>query len=174
MIALDLSLDLYPTHIELRNQISGTINTLDFTWDEETNKINATIPSGITSGSYDIYIENNLGTITYFHDALNISNIVNIKILYVSPATFPTANSTIITIFGDEIDRQFVATPWVFLVSNTDPENLAISIDNVAFINDYTIAATIPAGLHPNNYDLIVVCPNGEIGILPDAITITD
>ena len=76
------------------------------------------------------------------------------------------------TIFRDTAaappnDHPFVATPRVFLnPNNPQPTDVAVPLEAMAFLDADRVTGVVPAGTPPNLYDVVLVNPDGTVGVL--------
>jgi hypothetical protein len=140
------------------------------------NRVQVVVPEGQAPGSYDLTVNDATGCATVLAQALTVTNALTVSIKdVVAPFAF-TGASTAVTIFRDTAaaaNKPFVATPRVFLnPSNPQPTDIAISLASVSFTNADTLTAVVPANEPVHAYDLVVVNPDGTVGLLPNAFTV--
>jgi hypothetical protein len=89
-----------------------------------------------------------------------------------------TGTETSVNILRDKTaaapaNKPFIATPRVFLnPSNPLPSDIAIQVESVSFLDDATLTAVVPKNEPAHVYDLIIVNPDGSVGLLTDAFTV--
>ena len=83
----------------------------------------------------------------------------------VDPDTVRNNTDTSITVFGSD----FVAPPTVSITADGD----TVSLTDVVFVSSSRLTATVPAGLDAGVYDVVVVNPDGQRGILEDGLVVT-
>ena len=69
------------------------------------------------------------------------------------------------------IFNDFLETPVVYLSPSSGLE-VSTHLEAVIFIAPTVINATVPSGMTPGLYDVVVINPDGTVGILASAITI--
>ena len=69
---------------------------------------------------------------------------------------------------------QFEATPRAYLNPTGSGDALGREIQALQFIDDTELNGLVPAGLSVGTYDLIVVNPEGQVGVLDDAFEVTE
>ncbi|MGC4116359.1 MAG: hypothetical protein QM765_17645 [Myxococcales bacterium] len=86
------------------------------------------------------------------------------------------SSNTDITIYRDPASATpFAAVPRVFMnPSNATGTEPAIPLTATSFSNADTLTSVVPKGSLPNTYDLIVVNPDGAVGILANAFEVTE
>jgi hypothetical protein len=139
------------------------------------NRILGTVPSGLDSGAYDVRVTSDIGCAGTLDDAVTITDTLTIDLASVDPAFVSPTASTGVTINAESTSAaKFVATPRVYLNPNpTQSGAVATSLRATEFQDDETLNAVVPDGLTPGTYDLIVVNPAGEVGLLTQGVTVT-
>ena len=69
-----------------------------------------------------------------------------------------------------EPSNGFLSPPVVYL--SPTGSGVSIHLENVIFIDGTKISAIVPSGITPGNYDVVVINPDGTIGILGSALGI--
>ena len=82
-------------------------------------------------------------------------------IIEVDPSSAPNDLETFIVITGTGFE------------DGADAHLEGTSLNDVSWVNDKRLEATVPWGMDPGIYDLVVVNPGGESDNLPDAFTVT-
>src|SRR5262249_42036618 len=67
-------------------------------------------------------------------------------------------------------DKPFVITPRVFLNPTNPPDPMAVAVpmENVSFIDADTATGVVPSGTPVHHYDVVLVNPDGSVGLLMD------
>lgn len=156
---------------------SGVVTDLpDFDSPVRPNRILAQVPSGIPAGAYDVQITSDLGCVGSLPGGVDITDNLTIDLASIEPAFAPTNTDTAVTIQTNDPPKQgqvgFVSTPRVYL-SSTAANTTATALRAVVFDSASQLTAVIPAGLTPGEYQLIVVNPSGEVGVMATNVTIT-
>lgn len=134
-----------------------------------TNRIQATVPAGQAEGTYDVIVNDNTGCQTVLSEGLTVTANLSVQIGSVVDPFGYTGEATPITIFGSG-SSAFAATPRAFLnPAAGSGEDVAIQLASVAWVNENELTAIVPAGAPVGTYDLIVVNPDGTVGLLEDA-----
>ena len=149
-------------------------------------RIQVVIPMGQAPGVYDLYIRDSTDCPAILPKAIVVVDTANLGLQSVAPPYGWTNSETAVTIFRDPAATvEFKATPRAFLnPHNPTPTDVAIPLSSVAFSDANTLTAVVPAGEPAGIYDLIVTNPydasmplsdpNGSVGFLANAFTITD
>ena len=145
------------------------------------NRFQATIPKGQAPGVYDLIVEdtNAGGCIATLPKALTVTKDLTITLKNVVPPFGWTSSETSVTIFRDTAaappgDHKFFATPRAFLIPNAaQSTDVAIPLQSVSFVDSDTITTVVPKGQAAKIYDLIVTDPDGAVGYLAKAYTVT-
>ncbi len=142
------------------------------------NRVQVVVPTGQTPGMYDLYINDATGCSTALPQAITVTEELTVSIDSVQPPFGYTQSQTDVTIFRDTMapapaDKPFVATPRVFLnPANPQPADIAIQLQSISFKNADTLTAVVPRNQPANNYDMIVVNPDGTVGVRYDAFRV--
>ncbi len=134
------------------------------------NRIEATIPSALTAGLYDVRVTSSLGCVGTLTDGLDVTDQLDLTLASISPAYVSPSEGTPVTIKASS--GTLVAVPRVYLNPSSGSTN-ASALRAVNVVDGKTVTAVIPGGLTAGVYDLIVVNPSGEVGFLADAVTVT-
>ncbi len=136
------------------------------------NRIQATVPNGTDPGEYDIIVNDDTGCRTVLDDGLVVTDDLSIEIANVVDPFGYSQSSTAVTIFGGG-SSEFEATPRVFLNPPGEDE-VAIQLGSVSMVNSDELNAIVPHGTAAGSYDLVVVNPSGEVGLLPGGFDSVD
>ncbi len=133
--------------------------------------------SGAASITYDIRILNPNGNEGWLRaaDGLGLTVVAPsyFDLLRIEPPFGWHEEDTQVTIFSN---AGFVSTPSAYMVPHDDPEAGQIPFERVAFIDESTITAVVPAGAALGVYDVYVVNPppSNTIGVLVSGFTVVD
>jgi hypothetical protein len=143
------------------------------------DRFSALVPKGQAPGVYDLVLNDPSGCMTAIVKAITVTSDLTITMKNVVPPFGATTSETDITIFRDTAapppgDYKFVATPTAFLnPHNAQPTDVATPLESVAFVDQDTLTAVVPANMKAQAYDLIVADPDGHVGFLPNAFTVS-
>jgi len=141
----------------------------------KTNRLQATVPAGQAAGVYDIIVSDGTGCTTKLEAGLTVTDSVTITLKSVVPPFGQTSESTNVTIFRDTAaaapaNVAFAATPRGFLNPvNAGSGDVAVQLASVTFVDGDTLTAVVPKDTPVGKYDLVVVNPAGDVGVLKDA-----
>lgn len=172
------NLDTAPVSVELVDSSGNVTDIPDFTTPVRPNRIQATIPSGLTAGQYEVRVTNDIGCFGLLPGGITVTDTLTLALLSADPAFVSPSEPTAITITAEDPapagEVQFVSTPRAYLNPNPPVSGTtAIALRAVVQRDATTLTAVVPGGLTPSAYDLIVVNPTGEVGLLDSAITVT-
>jgi hypothetical protein len=164
-------IDSMPGSVVLRPAGGGEETVLlDVAWDAGSpNKVQATVPAGLTAGVYDLFLEDVGGCDAILGNAVTVVSATTLALL--DPALSPgfgeqgedVAVSVLAKADGDLVDDEvnFAATPRVYLSSAT--LSVAEPLRAVVFESTSRLSAVVPP-LAEGLYDLVVVNPDGTVG----------
>ncbi len=147
----------------------GEALELEFALDAVAGRIQAVVPAGTPPGEYDVRVTDRICPST-LEGGLTVTDTLALTIDQVVPPFGWTERNTALSIFG----AGFAATPRAYLnPENPTAETVATTLNAVAFVDAGRLTAVAQSGLPAGVYDLFVVNPNGEVGLLEAAFTIT-
>lgn len=145
----------------------------------QPNRIVATIPAGLVPGDYEVRVTSQVGCSGRLPTAVNVTDTLTITLdpdQPIDPSFVSPTVDTAVTIFADAGGASFENGAIAYLDSaggsgtSTARELRAVLVDN----NDpLQLAAVIPGGLDPGEYNLIVINPSGSVGVAANAVTVT-
>ncbi len=135
------------------------------------NRLQATVPVEHAAGSFDVVVNDATGCETRLEAGLTTTSDLSIELGSVSDPFGQSASPTSITIFR-EGGAEFTATPRAFL-NPTAGGTTAIQLESVTLVDADQLTAVVPAGAPVGRYDVVVVNPSGEVGLLEDAFEST-
>ena len=136
------------------------------------------VPAGQAAGAYDVYVANGTACPSIMRSAVTVTASTTVALKAVTPPFGWTGASTAITILRDGVaaapnNQPFVATPRLFLNPvGATAGDVAIQVQSVSWLNGDTLTAVVPANRAARTYDLIVVNPNGTVGVLASAFKV--
>ncbi len=133
------------------------------------SRVLANVPAGTPPTTYDITAVDASGCPAILPMGLKVVNPTTVSLASMTPG-FGWQNGTTqvaITAAGG-----LLATPHAYLNPHTATSNdVATRLGSVAFVSATELTADVPPGVDPakDPYDLIVVNPDGTVGVLPSA-----
>lgn len=144
-------------------------------------RLQAVVPKDQAPGVYDVYLDDGSDcSATVLQGGLTVAADQNLSILRVDPPFGRSSGAVPITIYRNTAaappaDAPFVATPAVFLnpaaSTNPAPGEVGIEVNFVSMTDPDTLTAVVPENTPPRLYDVVVVNPDGKVGILADGYT---
>lgn len=133
--------------------------------------ITATIPVTDKEGNFPLILTNPNGATTEFPSGYTLTsnpcevppNFVTVS--SVSPKVIPNTKDNLLLVSGSG----FMDTPHVWLAQGSICINGEL---NVKFINGENIEVTVPGGVPPGIYSIVVINPNGYTGRLDNALLV--
>ena len=158
--------------------MGGTMTSLTFSnVAGHPNRIQAVVPAGQAPGVYDLTLEDGLHCPTTLPNALTVTNTTTVTLAKVVPPFGGTGEDTAVEIFRDTTaaapnDHPFVATPHVFLNAHGGG-GTAVALQSVSFLDADHVTGVVPAGTPLGVYDVVLVNPDGTVGLLDSGYTET-
>jgi hypothetical protein len=144
-----------------------------------TNRFSALVPKGQAQGVYDLVLQDPSGCMSAIDKAITVTSDLTITMKNVAPPFGATTSETDITIFRDTAavapgDYKFIATPTAFLYPhNATTSDVATQLLSVSYVDANTLTAVVPSSMAAKVYDLIVADPDGHVGFLQNAFTVS-
>lgn len=140
------------------------------------NRGQVVIPKNQAPGQYDLTLTDSTTCSTSLSKAITVTSDLSVHVKSIDPPFGWTSSETAVTIKRDTAvanGSPFVATPRAFLnPTNPAAADVAIPLESVALVDDQTVTAVVPSGQPVHGYDLIVVNPDGTVGLLAKAFTV--
>ena len=146
---------------------TGLRRSLSFTHTTGANQVKVTVPSGLAEGYYDLWVENAFGCSASLEDAWYAESDLTVTVDDVEPSMGWTGEDTAVEVTG----LGFVDVPRLYL--NPSTTGTASGLSSVRYRTSSSLNAVIPQGLTPDVYDLIVINPDGTIGLLSSAFEVS-
>lgn len=156
----------------------------DYAWDGG-NLVAATIPAdslGLGDGTYTVRLTDDTACRPFLEDAVRVRSDLTVSITRVEPAFGWNGSATPVRVRGatplPSGEVGFTDLPRVYLFpSDEGDSDLARGLRSVTYVAGDRLDAVVPAGLAPGDgpvaYDVVVVNPDGTIGLLPRGFTAT-
>ena len=126
------------------------------------NRVQAIVPKGQGAGVYDVILKDDSGCLATMDKGLTVVEATTVNITSIVPPFGWTNEDTAVQINGGT----FVATPRIFLNpaggASTDPATELVSI---SFGGPDRVSAVVPKGTKVGTYDVILVNPDGTVGV---------
>lgn len=184
---LDLQVTVYVANInggdvaqvQVRPLGSSTWITVPHQFDPlRPTRVLATLPEGlIEDGSvetFEVTVQDGLGCPAALDGSLDLSRDLALAPATVSPPFGGTNATTAVSIriAADAVGDRFVELPRAYL-SPVSGEGLATPMASVGFVSPTELSALVPMGLVPGDYDVIVVNPDGAVGVVSSGFRVT-
>ncbi|QDG53097.1 hypothetical protein FIV42_20815 [Persicimonas caeni] len=157
----------------------GNATSVAINFDPNTpNVVQATIPAGIlaqgsTSDVFDITVTDDVNCAGTGNDLLTVTDELTVAVDNIDPPFGWTSSSTGVTVTATDPapqgQVQFAATPRVYINPvNAGPTTLATELSALQFVDATELNGIVPTGMPVGQYDVIVVNPDGTVGLLTD------
>lgn len=151
--------EITPHGSTTRQSLSGFLQDLS-----RPNWLQVTLPGNLAASAYDLYITEGGGCEDALQNALTVSGNTGLTLVSVDPAFGRTGADTTVTIKGV---GGLTETPRVYL--NPQAGGVAVAARAVAWVDATTLTAVVPNVLTAGMYDVVVINPDGSVGILNGA-----
>ena len=161
--------------VSIRLNGSTTLTPLTSSYNPlKANRILVTLPQGLAPGSYDIVVADAV-TAQCPGSLLNAFRVVSqtsLSLTAIDPPFGYIGADTAVTITANPaVGGGLIALPRVYL-NPVGGVGVAIPLEAVAVISTSRATASVPANQLAGLYDLIVVNPNGAVGLLTNAFRV--
>lgn len=163
------------TRVWLVEPTTGDTFDLTYEYDGE-GIIRAVIPAGLEDGDYDVFADQDASCPFGLPGAITVASDLTIPIDEIDSSFAWTGANTPVRILatnpapdGSEL---FEDVPRVYL--NPVEGGTARALRSVSWRRADLLNAVVPEGLTPGDYDVIVVNPNGAIGVLEAGLRVTE
>lgn len=160
--------------VSLTPSAGGNPLALSFTYDAaRPNQVQVIIPQGTAAGDYDLSLNDTSNCTATLAKAVKVVDQVTLALGM--PALTPefgwVNESTGVTVNG----AGFLEVPRLYLNPvNPGPGTVATAVGAVTFLDPAKLTALVPGNKLPvGQYDLIVVNPDGGVGVANAAFTVT-
>jgi hypothetical protein len=162
----------------ITDETTGVATSLDFTWDPETpGRVSATVPTGLPAGEYRFGIAEADGCSADLDEALTLTDTLEVAVDALDPPFAWEWSYTPVQVVGpDPVPAgqvPFAETPRLYLTPAAGGTTAA-AVQGVVYRSGALLSATVPAELAPGMYDVLVVNPDGAVGLLPSGLEVTD
>ncbi len=142
------------------------------------NRVQITVPSGLDAGSYDIQLQDRSECDAFLADGVAVTDTLTVDVGAIDPPFGHGASDTAVTITGAAMrpmgEVGFMPVPRMYLnPSMPTAMTIATPLEAVTLLGDSRATAVVPSGLAVGTYDLIIVNPDGSVGVLSDAFEVT-
>ncbi len=146
---------------------------------DSPRRVKAIVPSGLTPGLYDVQLEVAVGCGAILEEALSITNTIAVNLTAIEPSFGWTQAATAVNLYAAPLPAEgktgFKSLPRAYLnPTNPGPNELAAGIGAIGFVDETRLTGVVPKGLKVGFYDLVVVNPDGGVGLLKNAFGVTE
>jgi hypothetical protein len=156
---------------------AGARVDLGWTWDPASAAtLDVDIPAGLVDGAYDLWVAQDGACVGVLPDAITATSALTLAVSGVSPGFAWTFDDTPVLVSADDPPppgaSSFAPTPRLWLLGPA-PSVAATAVLGVGYSDPAALTAVLPAGLPVGSYDLLAVNPDGAVGLLPGAVTVS-
>lgn len=159
---------------------SGPVTTLQTNpVPNHPNRLQAVVPVGLAPGQYDLVVKDSSGCSTSLAKALTVTATLTVTLKSLTPPFGDTNADTAVTILRDTAaaapgNAPFVETPRVYLnPTNAQPTDIAVAMQSVTFLDADRATGVVPAQTPVHAYDVVLVNPDGTVGLLQNGFVVT-
>lgn len=164
---------------------AGNRSTLPITFDpNKPNTVQAVIPKNILPqatmvDTLDFYVTDDINCTGVGNDLVTVTKELKVSVESIQPPFGWSSENTGVLVTSAQMPpagfEQFAATPRVYLNPvNAQQGTVATEVRSVLFNNPTELSGIVPLGLPIGKYDVIVLNPNGGVGLLPAAFDVTE
>lgn len=128
------------------------------------NWLEVTLPGNLTASAYDLYVTESGGCEAGLQNAFTVTGSTALTLVSIDPAFGLAGTDTPVTI---KATGGLTATPRVYLKPQAGGG--AIAARAVVWVDSTTLTALAPKSLTAGMYDVVVIDPDGSIGVLSGA-----
>jgi hypothetical protein len=141
-------------------------------WTVNSPGIVMSVPRGTPPDTYKVKVTNMAGCSATLSNFRVVQDITITSPISVTPSTVFTDFSSSFT--ANTNNAAFQQTPQVFLSpSNSSTSNNTYFVPDVIFNSNSSITVNLPSGVQPGTYDLVIINPDGSVGVLASGLFIT-
>jgi cysteine-rich repeat protein len=144
--------------------------SVQFTYDPLVpNRVVATIPAGLVDANqkadFEVRLTDELGCVTSLNGLITLTRILELADFSVSPPFGWAQERTAVSVLLDENSpgAPFEEIPRVYL--NPIGAGTARALSQIGYLNSSELSALVPALLDVGDYDVIIVNPDGTVGL---------
>ncbi len=159
---------------------SGSWQSLSYNYDSSRpNRLLIDVPAGLDPGFWDIMVDDAVGCVAQLDSAFEVTEDLTLALETIDPPFGWTDSETAVAMYTEEPLPAgmvgFVELPRAYLNPvSAAPGDFAFPLKSTVFVNSQKITSVVPSGLTPGDYDVIVVNPTGEVGLIPGGYTVTE
>ena len=167
------------TSVTIAPSDGGDSISLEFTFDpEKPNRIIGTVPAELNVGWWDVTVLDDVGCEATLLQAFEVTADLTLAVDDMTPPFGWRDENTAVQITSPSPPPDgyvnFAATPRAYLNPHEPEEgDRAAPLESVAFVSETLLTAVVRDGMPAGVYDLIVVNPEGQVGLLDSAFTVT-
>jgi hypothetical protein len=161
------------------NGSSDPFTNFSFVFDiSNPGQVPIDIPKGLKLGAWDLYIIDGLDCEGSLQKAFTLTNTLTMALVGIDlPFGWKNVRNDVSLAATNPPPSGKVAfqnVPGVYLMPTFDPKLFATTLHGVNFVHAGQITAVVPANMAVGIYDVIVVNPDGAVGVLIGGYTVVD
>jgi hypothetical protein len=142
------------------------------------NKVLVTLPGGLAPGEWSVQVTSRIGCVGQLPGGFTVTDRLTLALSNVDPAFVSPSVATAITLRSADPppagQTNFLSTPRAYLNPHDGGADvLATAVRALVFVDEHTLTGVVPSGLTPGPYDVVVVNPDGTVGVMAEALTVT-
>lgn len=134
------------------------------------NRILAQIPAGLPADLYRVSVTSVDGCSSALTGELTVSDTLSLSLEAIDPAFASPTRPTAVTLRSG---GGLVAVPRVYLSPVGNPDATSTALRATLLEGASTLNGVVPEGLAPGAYNVVVVNPTGEVGVIEGGLTVT-
>ncbi len=163
------------TDVWLLDPTGGVVDT-DASWDPASpNQLQLLLPAGLTPGRWGLGFETADGCGTEMTGLFDVTDTLQVAVGEVLPPYAWAYDYTPVEVLGPD-NREglapFADTPRVYLSARDG--STAKPFAGVGYRDRDLLTGVVPYGLEPGEYDVLIINPDGGLGLLESGLTVTE
>ena len=155
----------------------GSATSVVFSYDS-VDRLQAIIPAALAAGDYGVTVGDDMGCVGSLSPAFEVVSETVVALDHIEMPFGWTSARTGVDIYSPAAlevgEVNFAPIPRFYLSPvDADADSVASELMSVAYVSPLRATAVVPADLPVGVYHLIVVNPDGAVGFMADAFTIT-
>jgi len=158
---------------------NGNVTVLEHTFDAaQPGRVQAVMPLGLPADSYDVTLVDEVNCQGTTADLVRVTDTIEVSVGAITPPFGWTSSVTPVVIETDDPvpnnEVTFDPTPRVYInPENPTADDVAVELRAAILVSPNELNGVVSSGLPIGRYDVIVVNPDGGVGLLESGFEVT-